>query len=170
MECAIRKWKVEDAKNLAKVLNNKKVQNNLRDGIPYPYTVKDAVEFITAMLKADANSTFAFAITVDDVAIGSIGVFRQENIHYRTAEMGYCIDEEYWHQGIATHAIQQTCQYVFNHSNILRIFAEPFVYNIASCRALEKSGFHYEGTLVKNAEKNGQVLDMKMYALIKENI
>ncbi len=38
----------------------------------------------------------------------------------------------------------------------------------AFCRVLEKVGFQFEGTLRKNAVKNGEVLDMKMYALVKE--
>jgi hypothetical protein len=32
---------------------------------------------------------------------------------------------------------------------------------------LEKAGFQYEGMLRQNAVKNGQVIDMKLYALIK---
>ena len=31
----------------------------------------------------------------------------------------------------------------------------------------EKAGFQYEGTLRKNAVKNGIVLDMKLYAILK---
>lgn len=50
----------------------------------------------------------------------------------------------------------------------VRIFAEPFAYNIASCRVLEKAGFQFEGLLRNNAVKNGTVLDMRMYSLIKE--
>lgn len=38
MECAIRKWKLEDAWNLSQMLNNKKIMDNLRDGLPYPYS------------------------------------------------------------------------------------------------------------------------------------
>ena len=51
---------------------------------------------------------------------------------------------------------------------MIRIYAEPFAYNIGSQRVLEKAGFQYEGTLRRNAVKNGKVLDMKMYALIRE--
>jgi RimJ/RimL family protein N-acetyltransferase len=119
------------------------------------------------MLAADENDTFAFAVTVDDKAIGSIGVFRQENIHRQTAEMGYYIAEEYWGRGIMTEVVRQTCAYVFARSDIIRIYAEPFAYNTASCRVLEKAGFQYEGTLRSNAVKNGRVTDMKMYALLK---
>ena len=42
MECKIREWKMEDAAELAATLNNKNIQDNLRDGLPYPYTEDDA--------------------------------------------------------------------------------------------------------------------------------
>lgn len=168
MECQIRKWKLDDAADLAATISNKNVQDNLRDGLPYPYTEKDGRDFISAMLSADDKDNFAFAIVVKGKVIGSISASRQSNIHDRTAELGYYIAEEYWGKGIATEAVKQLCEYVFSHSDIIRIFAEPFDYNIGSQRVLEKAGFQYEGTLRRNAVKNGRVLDMKMYARIKE--
>ena len=170
MICKIRKWELSDAAALAAALSNKKIQDNLRDGLPYPYTEQDGQEYISAMLSADENETFAFAITVDGKVIGSIGVFRQGNIHRRTAELGYYIAEEYWGRGIMTEAVEQICAYVFERSDIIRIYAEPFAYNAASCRVLEKAGFQYEGTLRSNAVKNGRVLDMKMYARLKTEV
>lgn len=167
MDCNIREWVLEDAEDLALAINNKNIQDNLRDGIPYPYTIKDAKEYIMQMLSADKATTYAYAITVDDRAVGSIGVFRCSNIHSRTAEMGYYIAEPYWGKGIGTTAIRKTCDYVFDHTDIIRIFAEPFAYNQASCRILEKAGFQCEGILRKNAIKNGVIIDMKMYARVK---
>ena len=106
MDKIIRKWRLEDAKDLAGMLSNKKIQDNLRDGLPYPYTEKDAQAFIQDMLAADSTKTFAFAIINDEnKAIGSIGAFRCENIHRQTAEMGYYLAEEYWGKGIATEAV-----------------------------------------------------------------
>lgn len=168
MKCRIRKWELSDAKDLAAALSNKKVQDNLRDGLPYPYTEQDGKDFIFAMLSADGNETFAFAITVNNIVIGSISIFRQGNIHRQTAELGYYIAEEYWGKGIMTEAVRQICRYVFDKTDIIRIYAEPFAYNTASCRVLEKAGFQYEGTLRRNAVKNGKVIDMKMYSLLKE--
>lgn len=89
------------------------------------------------------NETFAFAVTADNKVIGSIGVFRQENIHKRTAELGYYIAQEYWGKGIMTEAVKQICEYVFGSSDIIRVYAEPFAHNSASCRVLEKAGFQY---------------------------
>ena len=170
MNCKIRKWELSDAKDLAAALSNTKIQDNLRDGLPYPYTEQDGIDYISAMLSSDENDTFAFAITVEGKVIGSIGIFRQGNIHRQTAEVGYYIAEEYWGKGIMTEAIKQTCKYVFDKSDIIRIYAEPFAYNAASCRVLEKAGFQYEGTLRKNAVKNGKIIDMKMYSLLRTEI
>ena len=167
MSCVIRKWRISDRERLAEMLNNPKVLDNLRDGLPYPYTPADGEEYIASMLAADETRTFAFAITVDGVVIGSVGVFRQENIHFRTAELGYYIGEPYWGKGYTTSAVEQVCRYVFDHSDILRIFAEPFARNTASCRVLEKAGLQFERTLRGNAVKNGEVLDMKLYALVR---
>ena len=136
--------------------------------MPYPYTDQDAEAYIKSILSADKDSTYAFAITLDDKAIGSIGVFRQDNIHSRTAEMGYYIGELYWGKGYMTAIVKQVCDYIFQNTDIIRIFAEPFAHNIASCRVLEKAGFQYEGTLRSNAVKSGNIIDMKMYTIIKE--
>lgn len=48
------------------------------------------------------------------------------------------------------------------------VYAEPFACNTASCRVPEKAGFQYEGTLRNNVVKNGKVIDMKIYSLLKE--
>lgn len=168
MECNIRCWRTEDAEELAEALNNKKILDNLRDGIPFPYTVQDAKGYIDATLNADKDTIYAFAIVFNDKVIGSIGVFRQANIHSKTAETGYYIAEPYWGRGFGVSALKQTCDYIFQNTDIIRIFAEPFAYNTASCRILEKCGFEYEGTLRKNAVKNGIVIDMKMYSILKD--
>ena len=107
MDCTIRKWRLSDAGDLAAAVSNEKVLDNLRDGLPFPYTEQDGAEYISAMLAADENETFAFAISVDGKAVGSISVFRQANIHRRTAELGYYIAEEYWGKGIMTDAVKQ---------------------------------------------------------------
>ena len=82
--------------------------------------------------------------------------------------MGYYIAEEYWGKGIMTDAVKQICEYVFENNDILRIYAEPFAHNAVSCLGLEKADFKYEEKLRSNAVKNGKVIDMKMYSLLRE--
>lgn len=170
MECRIREWETGDAAELAFILNNTEILDNLRDGVPYPYTENDAKNFIRDQQHADRNTAFSFAVTAGGKLVGSIGVFRKDNIHFRTGELGYYIAQPFWGNGLGTSAVGQICRTVFDRTDIIRIFAEPFAYNTASCRVLEKNGFQYEGTLRSNAVKNGKILDMKLYALIKTDL
>ena len=167
MKVSIREWEIKDVPQLVTAINNKKILDNLRDGIPYPYTEKDAEEFINATLSAEKDTQYAFAICYDGKFVGSIAVFRKENVHHLTGEMGYYIAEPYWGKGITTDSIKIMCNYIFNNTDIIRIFAEPYANNTASCRVLEKAGFQFEGLLRQNAIKNGQLMDMKMYSILK---
>lgn len=163
----IRAWRESDAEDIRRAIDNRRVTGNLRDGIPCPYTLADADAFIRSRLDAKENELFAWAITEGDRAIGSIGISRKGNIHRLTAELGYYIAEEHWGKGIATEAVREAVACVFENTDILRVFAEPFARNEASCRVLEKAGFSFEGVLRKNAVKNGEVLDMRLYSIVR---
>ena len=167
MKCTLRHWREQDAADLALALNNQKILDNLRDGLPFPYTERDAAQFIAAMHSADPDKVFAYAIDVGGHAVGSISATRQGNIHFRTAEVGYYVAEPFWGQGIATNAVTQICDLLFSQTDILRIFAQPFAHNLASCRVLEKASFSCEGLLRKSAVKHGVILDMKLYARLR---
>ena len=65
-------------------------------------------------------------------------------------------------------AVREICKEVFETTDIVRIFAEPFSVNAASCRVLEKNGFAKEGVKKKSVFKNGEFYDSAMYALVKE--
>lgn len=65
-------------------------------------------------------------------------------------------------------AVKQACDFAFEDTDIIRIVDESFAYNAGSCRVPEKAGFVYEGTLRSNAFKNGNIIDMKMYAMVKQ--
>ena len=166
-QISLREWNMSDIHDLIVMINNTKITDNMRDGIAIPYTQKDAADFIQSVQKAEKDSQYVYAITYDNKIVGNIGVFRKTNIYRFSGELGYYIAEPYWNKGIATEAIRQICDFVFAHTDIVRILADPFAYNTASCKALEKAGFIFEGLLHKNAFKNGRFIDMKLYALIK---
>ena len=42
----LREWKLTDIVSLVKHINNEKIWNNVRDGLPYPYTMLDADKYI----------------------------------------------------------------------------------------------------------------------------
>lgn len=54
----IRPFTPDDASDLALALNNPKIQQNLRDGIPLPYTPLDAAAFFSANQAAPPGSQY----------------------------------------------------------------------------------------------------------------
>lgn len=161
---ALRDWEIEDAPNITRYADNRKIWLNLRDGFPHPYTLEDAVQFITR-----ANSTrprTLFAIATETEAIGSIGLMPGKDVHCYTAEMGYWLAEPYWGKGIMTLAVQSLTEYAINHLKLHRVYAEPYTVNPASARVLEKAGFLLEGTLRANAYKDGRIIDQYMYSYV----
>ncbi|MFI5185810.1 MAG: GNAT family N-acetyltransferase [Chitinophagales bacterium] len=157
MKVVLREWKKSDAAALAKIANNKKIWDNVRDRLPYPYTKKDAKEWLALVKKQKEVTTFC--IEADGGLAGSIGFTLKEDVYRKTAEIGYFIAEEYWGKGIATEAIKQLVKYIAKNFDLVRIYAEVFEYNKASMKVLEKNGFYLESIRKKAAIKNNLILD-----------
>ncbi len=157
MNVVLREWKRSDAEALAKIANNKNIWDNVRDRLPYPYTEKDAKDWIGLVKKQKMVTTFC--IEADGKLVGSTGFTLKDDVYKKTAEIGYFIGENYWGKGIATEAIRQLVDYIQKNFDIIRIYAEVFEYNKASMRVLEKNGFYLECIRKKAAFKNDVVLD-----------
>jgi RimJ/RimL family protein N-acetyltransferase len=100
-------------------------------------------------------------------AVGGIGLRMQDDIHKRSAEIGFWLGEEHWGQGIMTDAVKAVADHAFRHLDVCRIYALVFEHNAASARVLEKSGFVSEARLRKGATKNGTTFDELLYALVR---
>lgn len=167
MAFELRPWRFDDAASLAAHANNPRVAQNLRDAFPCPYREEDAVRYIRSCLDSSEARQLVYAVTVDDMAVGSAGIFRREDIQCRTAEIGYWLGEDFWGRGIATGVIRELCARGFARYDIARIEAWVFAGNHASRRALEKNGFLCEGILRNSVWKNG-LQDCCVYALLRE--
>lgn len=171
MEFILRKWRQEDAQDLAEAADNPKIAANLRNTFPNPYTVKDAEWFINDCISkesTDGSLQIARAIDVGGRAVGGIGIFVKDDVCEKSAELGYWLSEEYWRQGITVRAVKMICREAFEKFDIVRIFAEPFDYNAGSRGVLEKAGFTYEGTMRNGIYKNGKIHSYCMYSLLRE--
>ena len=161
----IRSWNEQDCDALVKYANNYKIWKNLRDGFPHPYSRESALSFLSMVGHQDPLTFYALATTEE--AIGSIGISLNKDVHRLTGELGYWLAEPFWGKGIISEAIQKFCDFAFEQYGLVRIYAEPYVYNPASCRALEKAGFVYEGRMRNSVIKEGQITDQFLYAKIK---
>lgn len=167
-EFKLRSWEKHDLNNLIKYADNLKIARNMTDMFPHPYSEKDGIAFIEFALTTE--SARIFAIEVDGVAAGGIGIHPQHDIHRKNAELGYWLGEPFWGMGIISRAIQQTVDFAFrNYNEIDRIFARPFGSNTASQKVLEKNGFILEAHFPKSLIKNNELQDELVYAIRREN-
>ena len=164
----LRPWSISDANQLAYIANNKNIADNLRDGLPLPYTLNDAIVWINSILPENIPPRF-FAIEVDKLVVGSIGLVSKTDIYRKNIEIGYFLDQRYWSKGIITKAIKAATSYAFKEFDIVRVYAESFADNAGSRRALEKAGFFLEATIKRNIIKNGIIKDSCIYSVLKEN-
>lgn len=167
-QCVLRPWHAEDVGSLVSHANNRNIWRNVRDRFPYPYTIEAAREWIQYVEENENLQELNFAIEVAGEAVGGVGLIPGHDIDRRSAEIGYWLSEQYWGRGIITEAVRGLTDYAFNNFDLCRIWAGVFEWNVGSMRVLEKAGFSREGVLRKAATKDGQTIDVILFALVRE--
>jgi RimJ/RimL family protein N-acetyltransferase len=161
----LRPWSISDIDALLEYADNFKIARYMRNIFPHPYTKEAGLKFINMSNQNEPQKVFA--IDIAGKASGGIGIFPQEDIMCKNAELGYWLAEPFWGRGVIRNAIKEMVDYGFKTFDINRIFAIPFGTNIASQKALEKAGFILEARLEKTIYKNGEYQDELIYAIRK---
>ena len=156
----LRHWTQSDAKELTSLCNAID-RRFLSDRLPYPYTEKDAEEWLKMVTDNDAITGTYRAIVCNGKLIGSISVEKKDY----DAEIGYMLLNEYSNKGIGTEAVRQVCSIAFKDLSLEQITANVFQPNIASIRVLLKNGFRYKSTIPNAIIKDGNVYDLLIYVL-----
>ena len=104
----------------------------------------------------------------DDTILGLVSLTSLNMIN-QTATLHIMIGEANdYNKGIGTYAVKEMIQHAFNNLNLRRIELEVLSENTRARHVYEKVGFLHEGTKKKAVYKNGEFVDMEMYAIIKE--
>lgn len=116
------------------------------------------------------DSYYQWAITLKshgEEPVGSISVVdMREDI--AMAHIGYCIGKNWWHQGIASEALQAVMDFLFDAVGMNRLEARHDPRNPHSGRVMMKCGMRYEGTM-RSADRNNQgICDACYYAQLKQ--
>jgi [ribosomal protein S5]-alanine N-acetyltransferase len=102
----------------------------------------------------------------DGAFIGWCGVTQWDS-EYRSASLGFCLNERAWGHGYATEAAGALLQWAFDNLDLNRVQAEADTRNPACRRVLEKLGFLHEGTLREDCVVNGDVSDSWVFGLLR---
>lgn len=164
----LRPWTPDDLPALLRYAQHPSIFANLRDRFPNPYTEEAAHAFIE--MANSQTPVNIFAIDMDGEAIGSIGYFRQHDVNRFSAEIGYWMGLPFRGRGIVVEALSALCAHLFEHSDLIRLYASVFGRNPASRKVLERAGFQFEGVMRNSVVKLGAVDDEYLYALLRPGI
>ncbi|KAK1752514.1 acyl-CoA N-acyltransferase [Echria macrotheca] len=175
--CQIRPYHASDVDAVARYANNTNVARRLRPHFPSPYTRADAESWVQHCTSETGTTPTHFVIAdpVTGEFYGSIGIRPMgSGDESRTAELGYWLGEPFWGRGIMSDAAAAFARWAleegYTSQNLLRLEAHIYATNQASRAVVTKAGFVLEGTRRKAGFKHGEVFDIYMYALLREDL
>ncbi len=104
----------------------------------------------------------------DDNFRGACGFNNLERQHHK-AEIGLWLLKEYWGNGILKEVMPVLFNAGFNTMGLNRIEGYVVSDNHKCKRALEKINFTYEGTMRECEVKNGELISVDIYSILKKD-
>lgn len=141
--------------------------------IPHPYEESHADSWLQKRIEYNRQQAkeVSFAIRdADDKLIGGVSADGLQLGTTHRAEISYWLGVKFWGRGIMTDAVRTYVGYAFNELGLLRLTAHTFEFNIGSSRVLEKNGFKLEGRLREHFRKDGNLLDARLYGLLRDDL
>jgi RimJ/RimL family protein N-acetyltransferase len=164
----LRPIEKKDVNDLIEGLNNINVSKWLLV-IPYPYTKKDALQWINKK-KDKHDLQLSIELKSEHKIIGGMGI-HHVNKYSGTATTGYWLNEKYHKQGYGSEALDAVLKYVFEKLKLRRVDADVFTGNPSSGKLLEKFGGVREGIKRKAriSKADGKIKDEIVYGILKED-
>lgn len=174
----LRSWKDEDVEDMVEGLNNINVSRWLA-AVPYPYTKKDARDFISKAKQSEQNSKdlmLAIVLKEGNKVIGGTSI---QNINKKdgTCTGGIWLNEKYQKNGYGTEAFSVRAEYCFETLGLRRLENGYFANNEKSKKMQEKLGYKNEGIrrkrylcLATNEYKDECITGLLKEEFIKFNI
>jgi [ribosomal protein S5]-alanine N-acetyltransferase len=118
--------------------------------------------------RRDAEMHWAL-LNENDRHIGFIGL-NQIDWQTRSATSGLMIGEKsVWGRGYGTDAIRTKTRFVFDELGLHRIEGQTMGSNFAMRKVYQKCGYRHEGTARKKRWRNGEWLDVELFAILEED-
>lgn len=157
------------AESLLNVVNANR--SYLREWLPWVdqmQTVANFAYYISDTKKRAAEKTdFSYAIIIDKNIVGRIGL-HHINHQNRIGEIGYWLADGLQGRGIMHECCKAIINHAFKELGINRIEIKCATGNNKSRAIAEKLQFKQEGILRQAELLNGKLIDLYLYALLKE--
>jgi ribosomal-protein-alanine N-acetyltransferase len=170
----LRELNKSDARDINKNANNLEIARVI-PVFPYPYSLKDAQDFIKSCIKKSKQKPrheFAFGITLrtEGEIIGMISMVSIDRFNGR-GTIGYWLGSDYWRSGYMEEALRRMVDFGFMTLRLRRINIDAFADNVASNSLIRKVGFNYEGRRIEELKDKAtkRIHDHDFYGMLRKN-
>lgn len=134
-----------------------------------PYPLDQARTTVAGFATSDPLQPgwFQYAIDLDGVLIGDLGLNLHENL--MQAELGFTLAPAYQGKGYGTEAVRGLLNHLFTERHLHRVSAEADARNLSSARLLERVGFRQEGFRPANTWFKGEWTDDLLFGLLSRD-
>ncbi len=139
----LREWNLDDVDDLVEGLNNIEVSKWL-GFVPYPYTKKDAEDWINSCIDDKENYKFAIELKENHKVIGGTSLERINKIQ-GTAGGGIWTNASYHGKGYGSEAWRRRIEFAFEELDLRRLETGFFDGNIPSFKMQTRFGGKIEG-------------------------
>ena len=129
-------------------------------------TVARCERFITDNLATGTVSRQNFAISVDGVAMGNVGIGSMEHRH-GTGWVYYWVSAEARGRGLATLALASIADWAFTEQGLHRLELGHRTNNEGSCRVATRAGFVAEGVERQKLKYGSERFDVETHARLR---
>jgi len=120
-------------------------------------------------LKANGTGIWWGIYGSEDKQFRGAAGFNNLEKNHKKAEIGLWLLKEYWGHGILKEVMSIVFEKGFNELNLNRIEGYVLNDNDKCKKALDKINFTFEGTMRECEMKNGEFLDIDLYAILKKD-
>ncbi len=133
----------------------------------HPHSDKNETRsYISWLKKRNENYAYTWVIELESQkkVVGTISIVGMDYSR-RIATVGYTLNRDYQHQGLATEALKGVIRYLFEELFVERVQAKVIPQNEASIKLLERVGMKCEGLLRRGAYCKTACVDVYVYAM-----
>ena len=141
-DLVLRRWTPDDAGALHRAVTGSD-DLRLQFGQQDLSTVEACTQYIETQAGVESASARHFAVAVDGVAVGDIGITSME-FNHGTAWVSYWLSEEFRGRGLVTRGLAAASEWAFSEG-LFRLELGHRVSNPASCAVAARAGFRAEG-------------------------
>ena len=157
----VRGTRVEDAEAITEVLN--------LPGVRYG-TLRQPFQSVETTRKNIENRAPVDTLVLAEwrgKVIGNAGLRRKAGRQLHVASLGIGIHDDFTGKGVGSALLTALIDAADNWHDIRRIELDVFTDNLAAIHLYEKFGFEHEGTMRKNAFRNGGYVDAHLMARLR---